>query len=521
MKRRRRRGNRLSDWVVGIIALVVIVCLTYLGFTKELPFQHHFQIKAAFANSNLIKKNSFVRIAGVNVGKVTTVEPLGGSHGGSLVTMRIEDNGQPIHTDATVKVRPRIFLEGNFFVDLDPGSPSAPIAKDGYTIPIQNAAAPVQLDQILGALQTNTREDLQTLLKEYGQGVFVGGNAYNRSIRFWRPAYQYSAEVNEATLGIQPHDLSNYIRDAGVVAESLDENPAALQSLVTDFNRTATAFSDQEQNLSNTIRLLPPTLRQAMPALSALNAAFPPTRRLARALLPAAQSTPPAVDAGLPFIQQLRKLVQPSELRGFVADLRPTVPALSHLTQQSIPLQLQVRAASSCQTNVILPWTHLTVPDTHFPAKGDVAYESVKYLPGIAGESTSGDANGQWARVLATGGANMYSFSPSLVGTALFPINGIQPAKSGRPPIRPNAPCEDQQLPDLHAPEATPPQNLKLGLSTPTARLQWKKARGRAVNWIDRMVRQQHLPLRPAKNIAGTLAQATSPLAGLLGGHGK
>jgi hypothetical protein len=112
----------------------------------------------------------------------------------------------------------------------------------------------------------------------------------------------------------------------------------------------------------------------------------------------------------------------------------------------------------------------------------------------------------------------MYSFSPSLVGTALFPINGIQPAKSGRPPIRPNAPCEDQQLPDLHAPEATPPGNLKLGLTTRAARTEWAKARARAVNWINRVVRQQHLPLRPAKDVPATLKQATSPSAGLLGG---
>ena len=34
--------------------------------------------------------------------------------------MEIEDKGLPIHKDATLKIRPRIFLEGNFFVDLSP-----------------------------------------------------------------------------------------------------------------------------------------------------------------------------------------------------------------------------------------------------------------------------------------------------------------------------------------------------------------------------------------------------------------
>ena len=78
--------------------------------------------------------------------------------------MEINDKGLPIHKDATLKIRPRIFLEGNFFVDLPPGTPRAPTIGDGDTIPVTQTAAPVQLDQVLTALQSDTREDLQTLL---------------------------------------------------------------------------------------------------------------------------------------------------------------------------------------------------------------------------------------------------------------------------------------------------------------------------------------------------------------------
>ena len=48
---------------------------------------------------------------------------------------RSRQAGLPIHKDATLKIRPRIFLEGNFFVDLQPGTPSAPTIDDGDTIP--------------------------------------------------------------------------------------------------------------------------------------------------------------------------------------------------------------------------------------------------------------------------------------------------------------------------------------------------------------------------------------------------
>ena len=64
-----------------------------------------------------------MRIAGVNVGKVTSVEPEGNM---AEVTFTVDDEGLPIHEDATITIRPRLFLEGNFFLDLQPGSPSAP-----------------------------------------------------------------------------------------------------------------------------------------------------------------------------------------------------------------------------------------------------------------------------------------------------------------------------------------------------------------------------------------------------------
>ena len=68
--------------------------------------------------------------------------------------MEINDDGLPIHEDATAKIRPRIFLEGNFFVDLQPGTPRARRSPDGDTIKVTQTATPVQLDQVLTALQS-------------------------------------------------------------------------------------------------------------------------------------------------------------------------------------------------------------------------------------------------------------------------------------------------------------------------------------------------------------------------------
>ncbi len=113
-----RRRRPVSNVAAAVIFLVVLIPLLYLGFTKHVPFVHHYTIKAAFRTANNVKPGSPVRIAGVNVGKVTDVSAMGGGRGGAYVTMQISDKGRPVHTDATAKIRPRIFLEGNFFVDL-------------------------------------------------------------------------------------------------------------------------------------------------------------------------------------------------------------------------------------------------------------------------------------------------------------------------------------------------------------------------------------------------------------------
>ncbi|MGI8513331.1 MAG: MlaD family protein [Solirubrobacteraceae bacterium] len=453
MRRNQKQG--LSRPAAGLILVVVLTVVTYLGFTKAIPFRHHFEIKADFQTSNNLRKNSFVRIGGVNVGKVTKIEPIAKGREGVRVTMRIDGKGRPIHKDATVKIRPRIFLEGNFFVELKPGTPSSPTLGDGDVIPMAHTATPVQLDQILTTLQSDTRKNLQVLLDELGTAFTDGGAiGFNKSVQYWLPAFKGSAIVNQATLGILEHDLSGYLRTSATVAEALDRDPAALKSLITDFNTTAAAFAVEQANLEGAVAELPRTLRAARPALGALNAAFPAVRRLIVDFRPAVRSSGPMIDATLPFIKQLRRFVGPSELRGLTADLRPLVPDLARLNTNLVPLYRQVRAASSCQNEVVLPWTKMTTPDPNFPAKGPVFQEGVKNLPGLGGESRSGDANGQWARVLAGNGVITYALGQApggaaRFGQATFPILGVNPPKASRPPIRYDVPCETQQAPDL------------------------------------------------------------------------
>jgi phospholipid/cholesterol/gamma-HCH transport system substrate-binding protein len=451
----------MSLFKAGMIGIIVIVVFTYLGFNKfALPFQHHFTIHAVFPSANGLRPDSLVRVAGVNVGKVTGIslvdknQKTANGQQAADVSMQIEDSGLPIHRDATFAIRPRIFLEGNFFVDISPGSPSAPSTPDGYTFPIQAGSVPVQLDQVLGALKADTRLNLQILLREYGGAIAQAAPSYNASIQYWLPAYKYSAVVSHDFLGIKPHDLSTYIGKMAIVSAALDAHPKNLQSLITNFNITANAFARQNVALENTVADLPVTLAAAVPALNSLNAAFPPLRAFARALLPGVRSSGPTIDATLPFVTQLQLLVRPQELQGLTADLAVTVPALANLTQETIPFMRDgVRPASSCVANVVLPWSRLTIQDPHFNSSNGfpprAAYiEAVNFLPGLAGETRNLDANGPFIRVGAGGGAaGPYSLNPGMVGMGLAPFAGVQPKLppgGTRPPLHSNTPCETQ-----------------------------------------------------------------------------
>jgi phospholipid/cholesterol/gamma-HCH transport system substrate-binding protein len=452
----------------GIIALIVIIVLTFEGFTRFNPFRSPFELKATFSSVNNLQPKSPVRIAGVNVGVVKDVKALG-SGKGATVTMEIQDTGLPIHKDANMKIRPRIFLEGNFFVDIQPGTPNAPNLKSGDTIPFQQTSTPVQLGDLLTALQSDTRSDLKNLIEEYAvKGLGNGGaEAYNRAIKPAGEAFRASALANQATLGERPHDLSNVLRGQQRLFSELGSNTGTLKDLVTQLNVTFQAFARQESALRATIPALRDVLTVGRPALVSIDSALPSLRNFSRDALPGVRSSGPTIDASLPFIHQARLLVRPQELRGLVADLRPTIPALARLNTSTIPFLNENRALSRCQNKVIVPFANTPIPDPDFPQNsGQTFYkQTARGLVGLAGESRLTDADTPMFHAQIGGGAttvlNVNDRGQSVFGAAPGPPVGVRPARPARRPVfRPNIPCETQQPPNLNAPGGAGDQSV-------------------------------------------------------------
>jgi ABC-type transporter Mla subunit MlaD len=281
-------------------------------------------------------------------------------------------------------------------------------------------------------------------------------------------------------MGERPGDIGRLIRDTGTVAGAIDRDPERLRTLVTDFNRTFAALSASDDDLRESVRELPGTLREAMPALADLNAAFPSVRRFAAAARPGIQSTGPTARAVTPLVRQLRGLVRENELRGLSRDLRAATPPLAGLSRDTVTLLEEIRPLAGCTSDTLVPFGNLRVPDKAFPASGPVYQEAGKFLPGLAGESRSFDANGQWFKVLGQGGQETFDLGNGLFGTALEPLLGVNPPPDrSMPPFRPDVPCETQSVPNLATNPGAPPQPTRT--NTAAARERTEKARAVAL----------------------------------------
>jgi len=476
--------NRANPVRYAIVLLLVIVIAVYFGFTKAIPFKHGFQLKGEFASALNIHAKSPVRVAGVNVGKVTGVKRDGKT---GLVTMEIESRGLPVHEDATLKIRPRIFLEGNWFVELQPGSPSAKAVSSGYTIPITQTADPVQIDQVLDALNSDTRANLQHLLIEYGAGLTREPNAaedaeqdpevrglnaaqaLNKTYGFAPKALRGGALINQALGGTEQHDLSKLIASVGKVSAALNVHEQQLGELIGNFDTFFAAFAAQSSALHETVAVLPTALHNINAGLRGLDESFPPTKAFAKDILPGVRLTPATVKAALPWIEQVQASLAPSELGGVAKGLEAAMPALAKLTGEQVPLYKQTEAFNKCLTKVIIPAGNEKLQDGPATSGVEVYKEFWYSLVGLAGIGQGFDGNGTFAKFLVgNSGETLLSKPTSVLGRheegeqllAKSPLKpqGTRPAyPAEEPPYRPLVPCDTQKLPEFNGPLANGP----------------------------------------------------------------
>jgi ABC-type transporter Mla subunit MlaD len=456
----------VSNVTAALIAIVVIAIACYVVFGGSSPFSSPpYTLKALFTTETELHIPSPVRIAGVDVGQVVSVQRVAKSSTASVITMNIEKNGLPIHADATAEVRPRLFLEGNFYVDLHPGAPSAPAISSGTTLSPANTSGPVQLDRVLGALTSSARANLQTLLQGLGRSLntpgttaenatqdpsvqaLTGGQSLNDSLKYSADALKNSAIVNQALLGTQRHDLSGVVVGNARIFRALASKATQLTSLVSSFDTTMAAFAARQQDLSATIALLPPLLRNTDATLGPLDASFGPTTAFARALEPSIKQLGPTIDAGLPWLAQSQQLFSNQELGALLTNLTPAVQQTAASLNSTKAFVRSADELAKCFINVAIPTGDETISDPPLSTGLRAYQELFQSAVGLAGASGNLDGNGRYLRSTVGGGNVLVQTSvvkglgPFFGNQVLAPL-GTRPAFGGKaPPIRRDVAC--------------------------------------------------------------------------------
>jgi phospholipid/cholesterol/gamma-HCH transport system substrate-binding protein len=471
----RRHRSRVSNFAAGLTAAIGVLAVCYLVFGGPIPFSGTpFQLKATFTAETQLHLASPVRIAGVDVGSVTSIKRVGAGSSAAVVTMAIQPAGLPIHANATVDIRPRLFLEGNFYVDVHPGTPSAPAMSSGQTLPAANTSGPVQLDRVLSALDSNTRSDLETLVRGFGgalngaptqaqdatqdptQRGLTAGQSLNQSLKYAAGAFRASAIVNQALLGQRPHDLSGVVSGTQRVFGALAFDQSRLSDLVSTFNATMAALAGRQDDLQQTIALLPGTLRATDNALGPIQASFAPTQAFARQLTPSIRQLGPTIDAGLPWLRQSIALFSPAELGGLVKSLTPAVQGTSATLTATRTLLTGSDGLARCMVQTLIPTGNEKISDPPLTTGLQVYQELFQSAVGLASTAQNFDGNGRYIRS-STGGGSQRVATAALPGTGplygnavLSPL-GTRPAFPGHAPaLRSDIPCYRNAPPALN-----------------------------------------------------------------------
>ena len=367
-----------------------------------MPFTSYgYELNATFSNSANIALNSPVRIAGVDVGKVISTERDGDA---TTVTFTVDGSGRPIHDDAFAAIRPRIFLEGNFFVELDPGSPSAPEHGQRRHDPGQPhldrgpdrrspdraaVAGPRRPQPPARELRRprspTSRPPPKTPPSCRRCKGKTGAEALNGAFKYGGDAGRYSAQVTNALLGTQQRDLSRLVAGAGRTFGAFASREADLQGLIDNFNVFTGALANQSTNLSTTIHLLAPTLRITHASLVSLNRTLPPLRTYAIELTPAVAELPGLISASKPWLAQVRPLLSGKEGGGVARLLAESTPGLAGAAQAGKETTLpQLNQLSLCTTKVLVPTGNQTIND-RFSTGGPNYREFLYNLVNFAG----------------------------------------------------------------------------------------------------------------------------------------
>jgi phospholipid/cholesterol/gamma-HCH transport system substrate-binding protein len=418
---------KMSPRIVQITTLLLFVLLctgvfSYLwvnsggkipGVTKTT-----YQVSATFPRvANLVYFGD-VMVAGVKVGKVTSVTPVGNQ---ARVVMDLTSYA-PLHQGATAIIRAKTLIEESFVEILDGTGPAEP---SGWALPQGAGKPPTQLNDVLVSLDGKTRGALSDQLKSFGAATEGSQQSVSEAIAGLGELGRGGRTTLDA-LADQSEDLKKLTGNTARMMAALNTQRGEIANLVSSANQLTTATSDGQDDLKEVMRTLPPVLESARDASHSVH-------QIGDALDPVARHLH---DAGPKLSDALH------ELPGTSKDLRGLLPYLDKALDRAPDTLTKVPDFSDV-TNDLIPQAKSDLRDLN-PLLGYLkpySKELATVLPNFAQTLAHGDANGRYLRTLLY--VNDMTFKDTPVNTNIGPFDkfnpypwpgqGYKPSGAGRP----------------------------------------------------------------------------------------
>ena len=255
MRTSRAGSLAASPTLVGAVTTLVVIVAVFLSYqaNQGLPFVPTYRVSATLPNANTLVPGNEVRVGGIRVGQIQTIEPVTieatDPETGETVTrtaakvdMELIEDLDPLPTDSEIIVRSRSAL-GLKYLDIKRGD-SDQGYDAGSTIPITQATPePVEIDQVFNTFDDPTRAAIQANLTEFGNLLAGRGQNLNAAIGDLRPLVENLAPVM-GNLASQQTDLRGFVR--GLSAAAAEVAPVAQQQgeLFVSLETTFGAFAD-------------------------------------------------------------------------------------------------------------------------------------------------------------------------------------------------------------------------------------------------------------------------------------
>jgi phospholipid/cholesterol/gamma-HCH transport system substrate-binding protein len=376
----------IAALAVAVVVLAIVLLSGGGGHKYTLLFQ----------NAGQLVPDNQVLIGGSPAGTVESI----GLTSNNLAEVHVEVE-QELHEGTTAVIR-ATSLSGvaNHYVSISPGPNSNPSLEDGATLGLSSTTTPVDIDQLFNTFPPPVRRGLSQFIRG-NAAIYSGqGKNANNSYKYFGTALNRTAAFSRE-LNADQRLLSRFVVSSARLTTAVAGRGEQLSSAISNANTAFNSIAGQTEAFDQTLRELPPVLRQSNTTFVNLRAALDDLEPLVNTAKPATKELAPFLSELrpvfqklVPFTHNLKLVVHRPGPGNDAADLLATLPGVQGLTSKAFPHAEAAVAAFQPNLNFIRAYT----PDL-FNALGKLGAVSGYY-----------DGNGHYVRA-TTAAQNLFKYN--------------------------------------------------------------------------------------------------------------